>query len=143
MKNNSFMTLGIMSLIAVVGLVMMFNAVPTGQVPVMSAKVYGGAVKGIEMPYYEDRVVLVNKGNSVDVMDISEIENRVPSQSALENREPQRAIGLLDTCEGLIIQDQLAEGYIYEAGWNDAAYRYGFGNCVDMTDWIGQWCCKN
>jgi len=141
MKNNS-MVLGIIAVFAVIGIVMMFKATPTAQVPVMSAKVYGGAVKGIEMPYYEDRVVLVNRGDSIDVMDTSEVKNRVPSQSALEHREPQKALGLLDSCEGLIIQDQLPEGYIYEAGWNDMAYRYGYGNCIDMTGWIGQWCCK-
>ncbi|MBD3361517.1 hypothetical protein GF358_01865 [Candidatus Woesearchaeota archaeon] len=142
MEKNSYMLFGLVAVIAVVGLVTMYNAVPSGQVAVMSAKVYGGATKGIEMPYYKDRVVLVNKGDSVKVMDLSKVEDRVPSQSALENREPQRAIGLLDSCEGLIIQDQAPKGYIYEAGWNDMKYRYGANNCVDMTAWIGQYCCK-
>lgn len=141
-QKNSFMVLGLVAVIAVVGMVMLFKAVPTANVPVMTSKVYGGAINGVAMPYYENRVVLVNKGNSVDVVDISGVKNRIPSQSALENREPQKAYGLLDSCEGLVIQDQVPAGFIYEAGWNDMTYRYGSANCIDMTGWIGQYCCK-
>jgi hypothetical protein len=140
-KNNSII-LGLVVVIAVVGFVMMFNTVSTANVPLMTSKVYGGAMQGVKMPYWEDRVVLVNKGDSVDIIDISTVQNRIPSQSALMNREPSRALSLLDSCEGLIIQDQLPAGYIYEASWNDAVHRYGGHNCKDMTAWIGQWCCK-
>jgi hypothetical protein len=141
MKNNSII-LGLVAVIAVVGFVMMFSAVPTANVPLMTSKVYGGAVKGVQMPYFEDRVVLVNRGNSVDIIDISTVQNRIPSQSALMNRDPSKALSLLDSCEGMIIQDQLAPGYIYEAGWSEVTNRYGGHNCVDMTAWIAQWCCK-
>ncbi|MBN1645182.1 hypothetical protein JW851_04070 [Candidatus Woesearchaeota archaeon] len=141
-EKTSYMVLGLIALISIVGFFMMFKAVPTANVPLMTSKVYGGAIKGVEMPYYEDRVVLVNKGNSIDVIDTSTVQNRIPTQSALENREPQRAYSLLDSCEGMIIQDQLPAGYIYEASWNDAVARYGMHNCKDMTAWISQWCCK-
>lgn len=141
-EKNAYFVLGLVAVIAVVGVVMLLNAAPTANVPVMTSKVYGGAIKGIELPYYEDRVVLVNKGNSVDIIDISTVENRIPSQSALENREPQKALALLDSCEGMIIQDQVPAGYIYEASWNDAVVRYGTANCKDMRAWIGQYCCK-
>ncbi|MBW2978609.1 hypothetical protein KY304_00680 [Candidatus Woesearchaeota archaeon] len=142
-KNIPYLVLAAVLVISIFGLSSMFKTETTGQVPVMTSKLYGGAVKGIEMPYYEDRVVLVNKGNSVDVIDISKAQtNRIPSQSALENREPSRASALLDSCEGLIIQDQLPAGYTYEAGWTEAVNRYGMHNCKDMTSWIGQWCCK-
>ncbi len=142
MVKNNFIILGLVAVIAVVGFVMMFTAVPTSNVPLMTSKVYGGAVKGVQMPYYEDRVVLVNRGDSVDIIDISTVTNRIPSQSALMNREPSKALSLLDSCEGLIIQDQLPAGYIYEAGWSEVTNRYGGHNCIDMTAWIGQWCCQ-
>jgi hypothetical protein len=142
MVKQNTLILGLVVVIAAVGFVMMFNAVPTANVPLLTSKVYGGATKGVTTPYYTDRVVLVNKGNSVDVIDVSTVENRIPSQSALMNREPSKAYALLDSCEGLIIQDQLPAGYIYEAGWSEVTNRYGGHNCIDMTAWIGQWCCQ-
>ncbi len=141
-KNIPFLVLGAVLIISVFGLSSMLKTETTGQVPVMTSKVYGGAVKGVAMPNWEDRVVLVNKGDSVDIVDISGVGDRIPSQSALQNREPQKALALLDSCEGMILQDQLPAGYIYEAGWSEATNRYGGHNCIDMTPWIAQWCCK-
>ena len=146
-SNVSYVVLGIVAVIAVIGLIMLFKAamsaaLVTGDVPLVPAKVYGGAIKGFDVPYFEDRVVIANMGNSVDVVDTTGLAYRRVSAAAEQNRDPARIVGLMDTCEGLIVQDQLPEGYIYEAGWNDAVSRYGLNNCIDMRDWISQLCCK-
>lgn len=147
-KNISYVVLGIVAVIAVIGLILLFKAamsakVVTGDISLMnsytSANVYGGAIKGVQLPYYEDRVVLVNTGNSIEINDASA---RNPSQSSVQNRDPSRILSLLDSCEGLIMQGQLPESYLYEASWNDAVSRYGLNNCIDTRDWISQLCCK-
>lgn len=146
-KNISYVVLGIVAVIAVIGLIILFKAaataeVVTGDVPLLPAKVYGGAIKGFDVPYYEDRVVIANMGNSVDVVDTTGLAYRRVSAAAEQNRNPSRIVGLMDTCEGLIVQDQLPEDYLYEAGWNDAVSRYGLNNCIDVRNWIGQLCCR-
>lgn len=146
-KRISYVVLGIVAVIAIVGLIMLFKAamagrVVTGDVPLVPAKVYGGAIKGFDVPYYEDRVVIANMGNSVDVVDTTGLAYRRVSSAAEQNRDPANIVGLMDTCEGMIVQGQLPEGYLYEAGWSDAVVRYGLPNCIDMRDWIGQMCCK-
>lgn len=55
-KNVSLVVLGVVAILAVVGLVLMFSqAGATARVSVMGAKLYGGAVKGEQFPYLEDR----------------------------------------------------------------------------------------
>ena len=136
-KNISHVVLGIVSVIAVVGLILLFISTSTAN------GVYGGAIKNVAMPYYEDRVVLVNTGNDMEIQDISTVQNiRNPQTSALDHREPTSAYGLLDNCEGLIIQGKVPAGFTYEAGWNDVVNRYKVDNCVDTSALIGQYCCK-
>lgn len=147
-KNISYVVLGLVAVIAVIGLIILFKtamnaALVTGDVPLVPAKVYGGAIKGFDVPYYEDRVVIANMGNSVDVVDTTGLAYRRVSAAAEQNRDPSRIVGLMDTCEGLVVQGQLPEGYLNEAGWSDAVVRYGPDSCIDMRDWIGMLCCKS
>jgi len=135
-KGVAMAILGIVAVIAVVGLVLLFKGAGTGEYASPYQNIYGGAIKDVDFPYLEGRWEghpsskggdqLLASTRNLPEMHFARGVRQIPSKS----------------CETLASTGVIPSGYTKEAGAQQAWDYQSIGyECIDATEEIAAYCC--
>jgi len=136
--------LGIIVVIAVIGLFFMFKAESTGAGFVASTTYpakgqYGAYSNEDPFPYYRSTY-------GVSAMEIPGYQNRVTYKHDWAWRSaPENTYGAkMGRCAILATPEigKVPQGYIMDATLQQAHYQYGIANCIQEESSQNGWCCK-
>jgi hypothetical protein len=145
-KGIALVILGIVAIIAIVGLVLLFTGAKkaAGEFAVPAAREYGGAIKGVSYPYarafpgravevpayYEDISGLSNekKGGTVATYGESAKYKAVSSEISANRGAAEIPSHQSAACQ--LAEECKNAGYCNQAGYVEASQAYGLNNCV-------------
>ena len=139
-KGIALTILGIVAVIAIVGLVLLFTGAGSGGVSIQEGKVYGGPVQErLGLPVVESRQLSGGPRTEETTYGLRPGSLETTSSiQAYRERDVKEKKGLTEsftikTCQGLVYVGELPEGYIYDASQQQYNSQYGPGNCRTNT----------
>ena len=132
-KHIALWVLGIIVVLAVIGLFILFNFEKTGAAYVSHQAYPAQDYEKTAFPYYRTTYG-------------ADIQQRTPAQIDWAwRRDPEHTYGAkMGRCAILATPEiqQVPPGYIMDANWNEMQYQFGKQNCIQSANALKGWCCK-